>query len=246
MHLLVRVQNSLVIKYFAKSLSDQKGAGSLVRLGTEYGGWWVPEKMLHIESQEWSVISIGLGHDVSFDKEITNHGIPVIGLDPLQSCIAYANKEIGSNEKLTLINKGIWTQSGKRIFFAPKNITHDSWSITNTQMTSSKDSIEFEVISLKDLRKSHSSILDKKKLYLKMDIEGSEEKIIEQIISDSMIFDFLAIEMDYLSLIPFFGLKRRIKAIATARQQLSNLRKLGYKLCHVENFNFFWRYAGHV
>jgi FkbM family methyltransferase len=80
---------------------------------------------------------------------------------------------------------------------------------------------------------------------IKMDIEGSEEKIIDQIIFDSMIFDFLAIEMDYLSLIPFFSLKRRIKAIATARQQLSNLSKLGYNLCHVENFNFFWRFAGH-
>jgi hypothetical protein len=48
---------------------------------------------------------------------------------------------------------------------------------------------------------------------LKMDIEGGEESLMPFICSKGLKFDYLAIEMDCLSLIPFFSFEKRIRQI---------------------------------
>jgi FkbM family methyltransferase len=240
MHVLVRIQNFLISKYFRLTFGNRSRNSNLVRLGTTYGGWWVPKNMVEMKSTNWAVISVGLGHDVTFDKEILKCGISVIGLDPLDDCIQYAKNEIGSNEKFFAIKKGLWTHSGEIIFYPPKNSSHDSWSIANSQSTETSDSKIFEVTSLSDIEEAYETILHDKKIYLKMDIEGSEMEIIDYIVEKKKRYDFLAIEMDYLSLIPFFSISRRFKAIKKAKSQLKSLSTIGYQLTHVENFNFFW------
>lgn len=75
---LVSFQNILVQNYlifFTEKISEKS-----IRLGTIYGGWWVPKKILQ-ESQDWCVISCGLGEDISFDKEIANYGISNLGIE---------------------------------------------------------------------------------------------------------------------------------------------------------------------
>jgi hypothetical protein len=52
----------------------------LLRLGTEYGGWWIPLSALE-DDRSKVLVSVGLGYDVSFDSELIERGFRVIGLD---------------------------------------------------------------------------------------------------------------------------------------------------------------------
>ena len=77
-------------------------------------------------------------------------------------------------------------------------------------------------------------------IYLKMDIEGAEVKVIPQICKSAQKLDFLGIELDFLSLIPFLELKKRVVSVLLARKFLRDFDSAGYKLVRTDNFNFFW------
>ena len=77
---------------------------------------------------------------------------------------------------------------------------------------------------------------------LKMDIEGAERKIIPSLCDLEHSFDYVAIEMDFLSLIPFLQLKTRLNCIKEARDLLQKMDSRGYKLINYENFNYFWSF----
>ena len=73
-----------------------------------------------------------------------------------------------------------------------------------------------------------------------MDIEGGEIPVLRQIIISEIKFDFLAVEIDFLSLIPFLSLYKRIRHFFIVWNLLRELEKKGYFLCKTENFNFCW------
>jgi hypothetical protein len=132
---------------YRSSAYDEK----LVRLGSQYGGWWVPKRILDKDNFQLTVISAGLGHDVTFDEEMLKAGSFLIGLDPLEECITFAKLRFESLQNYELLRKGMWTHSGVSKFFPPKNRDHDSWSTTNSQNVGEDEWVEFEVISFDDL-----------------------------------------------------------------------------------------------
>ena len=239
-HLLVAVQNSIVKNSSILGYSQVLGNPRLVRLGTDYGGWWIPESFLLQDNKKRTVLSIGIGHDVSFDKELLKRGFQCIALDPIIECVEYARTQLNDFPALHLENLGISTFTGKERFFSPLNSSHDSWSSTNSQETLAIDSKEFEVISLPHLFLKYREVIKDSVLILKMDIEGAEKNIIPSICTLDFTLDFLAIEMDFLSLIPFIQFRRRLSSIFLARTLLRLLNDRGYKLIRTENFNFFW------
>ena len=206
------------------------------RLGTEYGGWWIPSSAL-IASETKVLVSIGLGYDVSFDSEAVKRGFRVIGLDQQIDSVTYANNIINS-ASATFICKGLGINTGMVRFYAPQNLLHDSWSITNAQNTNIENSRLFEVISFEDLCRDYPEILSSQFSMLKMDIEGAELPILKSI-SHALDFHYLGVEMDCLSLIPFLDIKSRILRIIEVRNLLNILKSCGYRLVHSENFNFF-------
>jgi hypothetical protein len=76
--------------------------------------------------------------------------------------------------------------------------------------------------------------------FVKMDIEGAELAILKDTFSDVEEFDFIGIEMDFLSLIPFLALRKRIRGVREARKILRKFEEGQFALVHTENFNFFW------
>ena len=240
-HLLVAIQNIIVAKIV--SFSYLKNVSfDLTRLGTDYGGWFIPENILHAIDKKRVLVSGGLGHDVSFDKILLENGFQIIGLDPLADCCDFARKELGDSKSVFIIEKGLWTNSGSIDFFPPKNKTHDAWSITNTQSALPHESTTFKVISLQDLLKEYPSIGNSDFSMLKLDIEGAESEIMKKLFTSDYKFDFIGIEMDFLSLIPFLAIHRRLRAIFTARQNMEIFKSAGYAFVLKENFNFFWIY----
>lgn len=211
----------------------------LIRLGSAYGGWWVPQDILLKSFNNPYLVSIGLGHDVTFDLECLNLGFDLVGLDPLESSINHANEVLDKFQNKTLMCKGIWKTSGSVKFYQPLNINHDSWSIINSQHTDCQNAREFKVINFKDLLE-HIPLISKSDFtILKMDIEGAEYEVLKNF--DFKIFkpNYLAIEIDYLSSIKFRSIGKRFIRAVQVRAMLSYLKQNGYQLVKFENYNFF-------
>ena len=239
-HFLVYAQNRLVLFLVTTGFKNKKTNLMLVRLGTDYGGWWVPEYLLKIKNRTKTLVSVGLGFDVSFDKEMFASDFSIIGLDPLDDSIKYAHSVLGEDSQVRLINCGLWVASGVGTFFSPQNQAHDSWSIQNLQNTDINQSKKFPVISLKDLLLKFPEIEKSDFSYLKMDIEGAEIRVLDDVAKSQFKFDVIAAEMDFLSLIAFKNIWRRILMIRRARNLLVAIENGGYRLIFNENFNFFW------
>lgn len=213
-----------------------------LRLGTDYGGWFVPESFLKEENQKL-LISAGLGHDVSFEKEMLNFGFEVVGLDPLPECIEYASVELSEYKKVSLINKGLWISTGNVDFYSPPSKNSDAYSITNSHFNENAEILRFEVVSLVHLQEElhETPISEYELVVLKLDIEGAEVQILSEYFSGARRkIDFLAVELDSISLIPFWKFGNRFAAILLARKFMKQLSELGYVLTMTDGYNFHW------
>jgi FkbM family methyltransferase len=185
----------------------------LVRLGTDYGGWTIPADLLH----EGSVCySFGVGEDISFDIELIRHvGCTVFLFDPTPRSIehiAYVKENIGRTipayinnsrssylldhsrlNKLIFHSYGLWHKDEKVPFFAPKNPKHVSYSIVNLQHTKQYFTVQCKKLSTIMKELGHESID-----LLKMDIEGAEYMVLQNMIEEKIFPTILCIELHAL------------------------------------------------
>jgi FkbM family methyltransferase len=238
--ILVKIQNSFVVFCVAFGFLQKRNSGKFLRLGSSYGGWYVDSDLLE-SHKEKILISAGLGHDVTFDIEMLKRGFNVIGLDPLESSFKYAQNVLSEFEpQVTLINAGIWKESGRVRFYAPIVNGHDSWSIINVQQTRVELGDDFSVIDLRTLTSDNRRFRNSEVRVLKLDIEGAEVEMFNPISTFTPQFNQVCIEMDFLSLISFRHFGRRLQAVKRARRSLQLLKTHGYSLENIENFNFTW------
>ncbi len=244
-HILVWLQNKLMFQLVLYKNRGGLGSISLVRIGSAYGGWWIPVEAEKRFSSK-VIVSAGLGFDTSFDEVMLERGWSVFGIDPLSECCALAQKRINKFPRFHVLNVGLSVKDGYQTFFQPKNPIHESWSTINAQSVVNPISAKFPVVSLKGLIANNKIVDDAEYRYLKMDIEGAELALFQESMDSFIGFDFLAVEMDFLSLIPFRQFKLRIRRIQYMRKILCELKLEGWELVHVENSNFFWDRAERV
>lgn len=235
---LVNLQNSMLVKAIVFKKVNGAHDAELIRLGSEYGGWWIPKFFLDDKEKHFHLVSVGLGLDVSFDKEILKLGGKVLGLDPIPSSFHYAESELSCFDGIRLLNKGLWVTNGSVYFEPPLVSGFASWKIGST--SKNKSAMKFDVIDLEEICRLIDSQGESDILMLKMDIEGAELNILEQGSPNLKRFQFLAVEMDFLAQIPFLHLKDRLKKFIHARKILKKLEFFGYSLVKIEGFNFYW------
>lgn len=237
---LVALQNWATFKLVLWRHNRYFGSLELSRFGSNYGGWWVPNEVefTHVSKL---LVSVGLGYDVTFDEALLERGWSVLGVDPLAECCDFASKYLNHFESFQLINAGLAVFDGHQKFFQPKDSSHDSWSTINVQMVSNPYFQIFPVVSFETILAIHKGTKDGSYKYLKMDIEGAELAILQDCTNRLIEFNFIAVEMDFLSLIPFREFNLRLQRIQIARRIIRDLEKLGLRLVHVENSNFFWK-----
>ena len=233
---LVWVQNTLVNYLVIFGNSPITTNYKLVRLGTSYGGWWVPKHVIEDSQIRRVALSVGIGHDVSFDKEILKSGFCVIALDPLTECVDFARKELDGFSNLYLENLGLATHSGQERFYAPRSPLHDSWSSTNSQLTGFEESIVFEVISLRDLLIKYESNIRDSWTKLKMDIEGAAIEVMNNILNDNIFPKQIAVEFEVgenedISEETFQNFSGDIVKL------INKLKSLGYTTYHMPRFS---------
>ncbi len=234
-----RIQNLATLRCILFGLKVSSPV-TLERLGSSYGGWYVPANFSKNNDFEKFLISVGIGHDVTFDIELQKRGFKVVAIDPLEECCNLARSSDLDQTKTKIINAGLWLNSGQTRFYSPKLETHDSWSITNSQYTSKAKSKFFPTVTLEDVFKEIGDKKSQQVIMLKMDIEGAERFLFKEIELNLERLDFIGIELDYMHLLPFLKFIERIKLILETRKTITILRKLGLFLIFNDDFNFFW------
>ena len=239
---LVNVQNLAVILILERSFRSKNINVTCVRLGSAYGGWYIPEAVLGFSEQKRLLISAGLGFDITFDLEMLKIGYRIVALDPFPPAYNYALSQFPkSSTGVQVLQVGLSTLEGKQVFFAPIRPDHDSWSIANIQSSQHLQTKEFEVTTIDGaFEKTRLKRKEFDLIVLKMDIEGAEEAVLDNFEHQTLAPNVIAAELDFLSLIPFLAIRRRIAKIRNAFRILMKLDNQGFLLVKTDNFNFTW------
>ncbi len=184
----------------------------LKRIGTDYGGWVIPENLLNEASICYLV---GAGEDISFDVGLAEkYKCNVFIFDPtprakihFDTLIRSTDQEVKfpidssssnfytiqkENLKLLHFNEiGIWDKTTEMKFYAPKNPQHVSHSILNIQKTDDYFTANVKRLS-EIMRENEHTEID----ILKIDIEGAEYAVLDSIIEDGLDIKVICVEYD--------------------------------------------------
>jgi FkbM family methyltransferase len=184
------------------------------RLGSGYGGWSIVPGLVRASSV---VYCFGVGEDISFDSAlIERFGVHVHGFDPTPRAIRWAQSK--APEGFSMHPVGLADFDGEAAFQPPSRAGDVSHSMV---AFGSGDAPRFTVRRLEtimwDLGHQHVDLL-------KMDIEGAEYAVIEDLGRGSVRPTQLLIEFHHR--FPQIGVRRTQEAVA-------DLKSMGYALVAV-------------
>jgi FkbM family methyltransferase len=219
------------------------------RFGTVYGGWNLPEDAA-INTHS-IVYSAGVGEDVSFDLLLQEkYGCQIVLIDPthrskthfeeIQSYFAthkwsfsgdiqrdYFAKINGCTpdfSKFSYLEKGLWSNADILKFYKPTNSKYVSHTLIENMY-----SREFETVNVDSVKNIMTALGHSHIDLLKMDIEGAEIVVLEQMLADKVYPKYLCVEFDLF-------LKGRDNENKTS-QIISKLQTAGYKMVENDGWN---------
>jgi FkbM family methyltransferase len=198
-----------------------------VRLGTMYGEWTLTPAGLNSASV---VYSFGIGNDISFDLAIIERfRSKVHGFDPSPSAQSWMAQQL-LPPQYNFHSFGIGEEDGDVGFFIP-NSEEGMYSSTREHEGVSSVQIALPVLTLATIaKKLGTQQID----VLKIDIEGGEYSIIDQILDCPVSVRQLLIEFHH---------RVGVRSLSATIQAVHKLRSGGYALFHVSEtsseFSFF-------
>jgi FkbM family methyltransferase len=186
-------------------------------MGNRYGGYCVATKDLSKNSVSYSV---GIGEDISFDLALIHQiGITVDAFDPTPKSLAFIDSQkVPSTFRMH--PWGVAHFDGVTKFNPPRKKGHVSYSLVHSYQSSSP-AIEAQVFRLETImsKLGHSRID-----ILKMDIEGAEYTVLEDILNSRVDVGQILIEFHHR--FKGMGLHRTQKAV-------EQLNHAGYRIFHI-------------
>jgi FkbM family methyltransferase len=184
-----------------------------LRLGNKGARWCICPDGLSASSV---VYSFGVGENISFDLQlIRQFGAHVHAFDPTPKSIEWLGKQ-SLPDNFVFHDYGIADHDGICTFLPPENPTHVSHTIVNRKTPGS--AIEFPVRRLASIMKS----LGHQKIdLLKMDVEGAEYGVIEDLLNGGVAVGQLLVEFHHRW--PELGVERTEKSIRA-------LNRAGYSI----------------
>jgi FkbM family methyltransferase len=156
--------------------------------GHRSSGFYINPDFLH---QRSIVYSLGIGDDVSFDKEvIAKHGCFVFAFDPTPKSIRWVAQNM-HDPHFVFQPVGIGTNTGPVPFFVSATPQHEHGNAPVGNHASESLKIEVMLKSLKDLADLNGH---KKIDVLKLNIDGAEFEIIPAILSSGVRIDQMLIK----------------------------------------------------
>ena len=191
---------------------------NIVRIGSDYGGWAVPDDRLGTNAVCYCV---GIGADASFDLGlIDRYGCDVHSFDPTPVAVSYVSNTV-TPPGFHFHAVGLWSSDGEIPFHAPQNRAHASYSALNLQ-----DTEETVYCQVKRLANLMSELGHTHLDLLKMDIEGAEFEVIDSILADGLDIDTICVEFHRSSA----GLGRIVATI-------DRLQACGWGIIAIEEWN---------
>lgn len=159
-----------------------------VRYGEADGAWTIIPNL----NENSIVYSVGIGYNISFDLDIIDkHKTKVYAFDPTPQCIQWLNKK-SLPSKFIFSPFGLAAFDGELRFSLPENPDHVSASAVVDE--SKRGSFSAPVKRLSELMKIHQHTnID----LLKIDIEGSEYEVIDNILEEKIHIKQLLIEFHH-------------------------------------------------
>lgn len=184
-----------------------------MRLGTEYGGYAV---LLDRVGPGSVVYSLGLGEDISFDLELIERcRCRVFGFDPTPRSVAWVKAQNPPAE-LEVRELGVAAYDGTASFTPPKNPEHISHRMSAGD--GADGAVTFEVRRLSTLmRELGHERLD----LLKMDIEGAEYDVVDDLLASELRPPQLMLEFHH----GMYGI-----SLSRTEATLDKLRAAGYRI----------------
>jgi FkbM family methyltransferase len=219
---VLRRLRTLVKIVIAKELPVKPDVISVTeRFGSDYGGWNVVVKDIDSHSV---VYSFGVGQDASFDTAlIERYGVTIHAFDPTPKSIEWVRRQ-GFSDRFVMHDYGIAAFDGNASFNPPENPDHVSHTLLDRPSTKARAiSVPVKRLStiVRELGHDHIDIL-------KMDIEGAEYAVIDDIRKSGIRPQQILVEFHHR--FPGVGVKRTQKAI-------DRLRSMGYQLFSISATN---------
>ena len=181
--------------------------------GTQYGGWGIN---LGLVPEKSTVVSAGIGEDISFDLELmTRRSCKIIGIDPTHKSHIFIENQNLNN--FTLIKKALHHENDDIIsIYRNKRSDHVSESILpDHHSVKGFDSYYTETISLEYLFERYKNVS-----VVKMDIEGSEYNVFKNLNHFPDSVKQVCVEFHHFC---------SDKTIEDTRQVIKKMAKLGFE-----------------
>ena len=201
------------------------------RFGSDFGGWSVATEILTKDSV---IYSVGVGEDISFDLALIDRfGVTIYAFDPTPRSIEWVRRQ-SLPDGFVLCKYGLADLDGEVVFNPPENPEHISHTILDRPAVNEKGIIvpvkKLETI-MKDLGHNRIDVL-------KMDIEGAEYQVIQDLSQSNIRPSQILVEFHHRFL--DVGLEK-------TRAAITQLNDMGYCLFSVsdsgEEFGFIFKSA---
>ncbi len=226
--MLLRVQRKLW-RFLSPSLRYSLLSIPTQRLGSKYGGWIVPAKLLDGDSICYLA---GAGLDISFDEALARtYGCKACVLDPTPAAAdfvwhrieAIKAEEPAVAARLNFIAVGIWDTDTELKFYKPKDDTHISHSLVNLQGTS-----DYIMVPVRTLRTHMQQFGHHRIDLLKLDIEGAEYAVIQNLLENAIDVRCICVEFDE------YHSPQDARFLQRIQQTINALVSAGYSVVAVE------------
>jgi len=211
-------RKAAILLFQARTLRSSRELGaSLVRIGSVYGGWWVPISAL---GEGQVAYCIGAGEDITFDIGLLEAGCAVRTCDPTPRAILHVERDGPNHPDFRFAPLAVWSKNQTLRFFEPRNPLHVSHSALNLQQTDRY--IDVEARSLQGLL-GHFG--DLRMDLLKLDIEGAEHEVLSSLSELEWLPATLCVEFD------------QVRPLRQLLRTWRGLRLLGYEASKAERLN---------
>lgn len=231
-----------------KGLMDRHSE-KLLRIGSTYGGWSVPETAVIPNA---TAVCVGAGEDISFDVALNRCGMNVFTLDPTPRAATHVRhlldgsrngKTVPINNshhehydlsgfdplRLTFLEVGLSDRNSILRFWAPQNPTHVSHSTVNLQKTN--DYFEAQCFRLQDLCAANGI---GEIAILKIDVEGAEYAVLKDVVLSGLRPRVVCVEFDEG---PNLHEPEAMGRVADTVQQM---KRVGYRFLNADHWNFLF------
>lgn len=176
------------------------------------------------------IVSAGIGTQINFEldilKKLTGRSVILLAVDPTPKALQFL-ESVELPENFHIIPCALCSEDKKMRFALP---SAEGW-ISGSGEALKKDGRKLEEVIEVDGKKL-STILRENNIYkvdlLKLDIEGSEFAVLDNILSEGLDIRQMTIDLHHRSMINNKNLLKNL---------INKLHKCGYKVCYVEEGN---------